>query len=185
MAFSSRQALSGQRVQRISGFTPNIPPVVSVGDHSRGATNQPTQEQPPGQSSSPCENQMQSDGRRQWSRQENRELLKCWLRVNPEQRGFRKRLFEIWNARYPDRNESEQKLTGQVRAILRRKHFSDLEVEEMKRELEKDSPEETTILAQQSDYHEQNPNRVSLPTQQHHSSETNTNTPMTTIKIPL
>ena len=128
---------------------------------------------------------MQSDGRRQWSRQENRELLKCWLRVNPEQRGFRKRLFEIWNARYPDRNESEQKLTGQVRAILRRKHFSDLEVEEMKRELEKDSPEETTILAQQSDYHEQNPNRVSLPTQQHHSSETNTNTPMTTIKIPL
>ena len=35
-------------------------------------------------------------------------------------------------------------------AILRRKDFSDLEVQEMKREIEKDSPKQTTILAQQS-----------------------------------
>jgi len=77
------------------------------------------------------------DKRRKWQHDDNKELISCWLLSNPDQRGFRKRLLNVWNQRNPDRPASEQLLAGQVRAVLQRKEFSDLEIEEMRQVLGK------------------------------------------------
>ena len=34
--------------------------------------------------------------RRTWTREENKLVLECYFRSNPQQSGYRKRMFEIW-----------------------------------------------------------------------------------------
>ena len=72
---------------------------------------------------------MAGNRRHKWTREENKELLHCYYAVNPDVRGFRARLFELWHERNPgDSGHTEQKLCGQVSSVLRRKVFSELEL---------------------------------------------------------
>ena len=48
-------------------------------------------------------------------------------------------MYDIYHERHPESDASEQLLAGQVRAVLKRKVFSDLELEEFRRQLEPSS----------------------------------------------
>ena len=78
----------------------------------------------------------EADRRHRWGREDNKELVMCLLRSSPDHRGFRKRLNDIYHEKHPESDVSEQLLTGQIRSVLKCKVFSDLEIEEFRRELE-------------------------------------------------
>ena len=82
-------------------------------------------------------------------REENRELLLSYSTANPSDRGSHSRLLNFWTERHPqnsgeDVEWTEQKLVGQVNSILRRKCFTELELEELIKRiavLSSDSPD--------------------------------------------
>ena len=65
--------------------------------------------------------------RKTWTREENQHALKCYFRSNPSQRGYRKRMIEIYQecAKF---QTTSQRLTDQVRTIIKKGWFSDLEI---------------------------------------------------------
>jgi len=68
-----------------------------------------------------------------WTHQENAELLYCYFTVDPGTRGYQARLFDLLHERSPGHEDfTEQRLAGQVSSIMRRKVFSQLELEEIK-----------------------------------------------------
>ena len=68
--------------------------------------------------------------RRTWTREENQLVLECYFRSNPSQRGYRKRMIEIWQECSTFLTTS-QKLVDQVRTITKKGWFSDLELLEI------------------------------------------------------
>ena len=56
--------------------------------------------------------------RKTWTREDNHLALHCYFTSNPSQRGYRKKIIEIW-------------LADQVRTIIKKGWFSDLEILEM------------------------------------------------------
>ena len=68
--------------------------------------------------------------RRTWTREENKLVLECYFRSNPSQRGYRKRMFEIWQECSTFQTTS-QRLADQVRTISKKGWFSDLELLEI------------------------------------------------------
>ena len=73
--------------------------------------------------------------RHKWTREENIELLRCYYASAPDERGYASRLHHQWCGRNPTKTWGEQRLAGQVRSILRRKVFTDIELESFKSEL--------------------------------------------------
>ena len=72
--------------------------------------------------------------RRKWSTQENLMVMRCYLQCQPERRGYRKRMHEIWRKNGMV-EVSEQRLCDQLSTIKRCKWFSDVQIEELKKEL--------------------------------------------------
>ena len=68
--------------------------------------------------------------RRTWTREENQLVLECYIRSNPSQRGYRKRMMEIWQEGSTFQTTS-QSLADQVRTIMKKGWFSDLELLEI------------------------------------------------------
>ena len=68
--------------------------------------------------------------RRTWTREENQLVLECYFRSNPSQRGYRKRMMEIWKECSTFQTTS-QRLADQVRTIMMKGWFSDLELLEI------------------------------------------------------
>ena len=68
--------------------------------------------------------------RRIWTREENQLVLECYFRSNPSQRGYRKRMMEILQERSIFQTTS-QRLADQVRTIMKKDWFSDLELQEI------------------------------------------------------
>ena len=69
-----------------------------------------------------------------WSKEDNRRLFECYIRSEPERRGYRKRMRDLWIAR--NTNEelnkvSEQRLANQVRQIKIKKWLENVEQEEI------------------------------------------------------
>ena len=65
-----------------------------------------------------------------WSKEDNRRLFECYIRSEPERRGYRKRMRDLWIAR--NTNEelnkvSEQRLADQVRQIKIKKWLENVE----------------------------------------------------------
>ena len=56
----------------------------------------------------------QRSKRRTWTREEKQLVLECYFRSNPSQRGYRKRMMEIWQDRSTFQTTS-QKLADQVK----------------------------------------------------------------------
>ena len=68
--------------------------------------------------------------RETWTREENQIVLECYFRSNPSQRGYRKRMMEIWQERSTFQTTS-QRLADQVRTIMKKGLFSYLELLEI------------------------------------------------------
>ena len=68
--------------------------------------------------------------RKAWSREDNQLALHCYFRSNPTQRGYRKRMMEIWQE-LNNFQTTSQRLADQVRTIIKKNCFSDLEILEM------------------------------------------------------
>lgn len=70
--------------------------------------------------------------RKRWSRNENKEAWRCYIMSNPEVRGYRKRMYNIWNER-DNTPLTEQRLADQVNNIKKTKWLSEQEREEIER----------------------------------------------------
>ena len=68
--------------------------------------------------------------RRIWTREENKLVLESYFSSNPSQRGYRKRMFEIWQE-CSTFQKTSQRLADQVRTITKKGWFSDLELLEI------------------------------------------------------
>ena len=68
--------------------------------------------------------------RRTWTREENQFALECYFRGNLSQRRYRKRLIKVWQERSTFQTTS-QRLSDQVRTIIKKRWFSDLELQEI------------------------------------------------------
>ena len=68
--------------------------------------------------------------RRTWTREEKQLALECYFRSNPPQRGYRKRMIEIWQECVKFQTTS-QRLADHVRTIIKKGLFSDLELLEI------------------------------------------------------
>ena len=74
---------------------------------------------------------------RKCTREDNKPVLYCYFRSNPTQRGYRKRMIEIW-LEYARFKTTNQMLTDQVRNIINKGWFSDLEILEIHQQIYKE-----------------------------------------------
>ena len=68
--------------------------------------------------------------RKTWTREDNQLALHCYFKSNPTQRGCRKRMMEIWQELSIFQTTS-QRLADQVRTIMKKGWFSELEIIEI------------------------------------------------------
>ena len=73
--------------------------------------------------------------RRKWSQAENRVVIQCYYRIEYGRNGYRKRMHVIWNEMGMF-NVTEQRLVDQKNNVFKRKRLSDLELEEIQRNIE-------------------------------------------------
>ena len=72
--------------------------------------------------------------RRKWNRERIEEVYCCYILSKPEERGYRKRMLEIWEQR-GNSIEAEQRLCDQLKMIIRKEWLSKVEREEIERKL--------------------------------------------------
>ena len=73
--------------------------------------------------------------RRKWTKEENKEAWKCYSLSQPTVRGFRKRMYDIWNERN-NQAITEQRLSDQIRNIKKKNNWlSHIEKEEIERQV--------------------------------------------------
>ena len=88
------------------------------------------------------DNRIQTVGRRKWSRDDNRTAMECYLRSNPDIRGYRRRMIDLWKDKGMF-DISEQRLADQVKHIRRNQWLTKVEIEEMKRTITRtDNPDQ-------------------------------------------
>ena len=68
--------------------------------------------------------------RKTWTREDNQLAPQCYFKSNPSQRGYIKRMIEIWQECASFQTTS-QRLADQVRTIIKKGWFSDLEILEI------------------------------------------------------
>ena len=68
--------------------------------------------------------------RKIWNREDNQLALHCYFKSNPTQRGYRKRMMEMWQELSIFQTTS-QRLADQVRTIMKKGWFSELEIIEI------------------------------------------------------
>ena len=71
----------------------------------------------------------------QWTKELNRLVMKCYLKSDPSKRGYRKRMLEIWN-KTGVFETTEHQLAGQALSIKNKGWLSQVEIEEIKRNLD-------------------------------------------------
>ncbi|KAJ8048125.1 hypothetical protein HOLleu_00301 [Holothuria leucospilota] len=74
-------------------------------------------------------------GRKKWTQDENKEVMRCYFLSDPNQRGYRKRMHEIWQKRNPSTPVTEQRLADQRNVINRAGILTTVEVESIQREV--------------------------------------------------
>lgn len=76
-----------------------------------------------------------------WSKDINRVVIECYIKSKPdEKQGYRKRMHQAWKDKGMF-EVTEQRLADQVRQILKKGWFTDIEIEEMKRKIIEESGE--------------------------------------------
>ena len=103
-----------------------------VGRHPAPDQNEREEEAAAEEPAAAAEEPAVHQGRRKWTREQNKEIWKCYSQSNPLERGYRRRMHDIWQ----DRNnppETEQRLADQVRNIKAKNWLSKIEREEIER----------------------------------------------------
>ena len=85
-----------------------------------------------------AESTVWSRARKQWTREDNRTVMECYFTSEPNKRGYRKRMVNIWRSRNLAQ-VSEQRLLDQVRQIRMKGWITELEMEEIKRQMANES----------------------------------------------
>uniref|UniRef100_A0A803T202 Reverse transcriptase domain-containing protein n=1 Tax=Anolis carolinensis TaxID=28377 RepID=A0A803T202_ANOCA len=75
----------------------------------------------------------QSQKRQKYTMPENRTIMKCYYKSEPQRRGYQKRMYQLWKQEYPDSQITEPRLADQRRFIIRNKVFSEVELEEIQK----------------------------------------------------
>ena len=80
--------------------------------------------------------------RRKWSHVENRTVMECFYKSDPDTLGYRKRMYKIWCDKDMF-HVTEQRLLDQKNQILKKGWLTDLEIDDIKRNLQQiESPVE-------------------------------------------
>ena len=109
-----------------------------------------------------------------WTREDNQLALHCYFRSNPTQRGYWKRMMEIWQA-LSNFQTTIQRLADQVRTIIKKGWFSDLEIIEIHQKIN-DQQSGTNTLP--GNYKQKQPIRKEPPTSENeNSTQPNTTQP--------
>ena len=82
----------------------------------------------------------QATARRNWNKEVNKIVMRCFYRSEPTKRGYRKRVLSIWKE-LGVFEISEQRLADQARAIRTNGWLSEIELEEIQRNTESDHME--------------------------------------------
>lgn len=82
--------------------------------------------------------------RHPWTREENRLLMTCYYNSKPHEKGFMRRMEEIWHQKRPGTELDMKQLNNQRYSIMKKHLLSDLELEELQRP---PLPSTTTVLA--------------------------------------
>ena len=80
---------------------------------------------------------------RKWTKEDNKLALHCYFKSNSIQREYRKRRIEIWEecARF---QTTSPRLAAQVRTIIKKIWFSDLEILEIHQKVNRESKQRNT-----------------------------------------
>ena len=72
--------------------------------------------------------------RKRWTKDENKEICRCYKMSDPAMRGYRKRMHNIWYERN-NAPQTEQRLADQIHCIIKNNWLSVIEREEIERQL--------------------------------------------------
>ena len=78
--------------------------------------------------------------RRHWNTQDNKEVMTCCIMGNASERGCRRQMYDLWCARNPTSNVTEQRLMDQRRLIVQNDKLMKLEIEDYRRKVDGQSP---------------------------------------------
>ena len=92
----------------------------------------------------------QATARQKWSQTINRLVMYCKFKSEPNGRGYRKRMMEIWRDKGVFEIR-EQRLMDQARAIVVNQWLTDVELEEIRREIERESNDVTLGMNDQEE----------------------------------
>ena len=87
-------------------------------------------------------------GRKQWSKEENKVLMKCYYAAEKSERGYMKRLLENWRLIYPESTMTAQALAVRKRAIITQKLLTQVELGELE---QLDTPHGTNEKQEEQD----------------------------------
>ena len=80
----------------------------------------------------------QNIARKKWTKEENKTAISCYLKVMKESKqGYRKRMYNLWNETEMLEIE-EQHLVCQVRSIFKKKRLTEIEIQQLQKEIEND-----------------------------------------------
>ena len=79
----------------------------------------------------------QITARKKWTKEENKTAISCYLKATKEsKRGYRKRMHNLWNEMGMFEIE-DQHLACQVRSIFKNSRLTEIEIQQLQREIEK------------------------------------------------
>ena len=76
--------------------------------------------------------------KREWEKAVNKVVIECWIRSEPTKRKYRQRMKKIWDE-IGVFSVAEQRLADQARQIRTNKWLTDIEMEEIRRQLERNN----------------------------------------------
>ena len=88
---------------------------------------------------------------RQWTRSDNLDLMTCYFKSKPQERGFMRRMHDQWTTMRPSSTLNEKQLVTQRLNIVKKGFLSRLEIEEVRNKCEGSTSEKEYRPSQQSE----------------------------------
>ena len=107
--------------------------------------------------------------RKAWTQKDNQLALHCYFRSNPTQRGYRKRLTEIWQE-LSNFQTTCQRLADQDKTIIKKGWFSDLEIIEIHQKINDQQSSNNTLPGTSNINKQKQPIRKGPPTSENENS---------------
>ena len=98
--------------------------------------------------------------------------MRCFYAAESSKRGFQKRMYKLWLAKYPDTMVDEQRLANQRRVIINHNLLTQVELEELQRNIAEQLAQPVKATNQNDETKpvaaQQQPNIVEVPMEQNH-----------------